>query len=131
MKYQIIGRPPKKEDVREHFFSFLRQLEDEGVPEVKIMFGFAWGNYIYERDWLCELCSPAEARSRVEDQERKKNGKIGSDDFYISIPGTNYERTYCHEADIHFSSDEPNPIFQITKEEWKRLGWKVFENSSE
>jgi hypothetical protein len=128
MKYQIIGRPPKKEDVREHFFAFLRQLENEGVPEVKIMFGFAWGNYIYEKDWLWETCSPAEVRYRVEEAECKKDRKIGDDDFYISVPGTNYERTYCHEADIHFSSDKPNPILQEVKNAWTKLGWKVHES---
>ena len=129
MKFSIIGRPQTEQDVREHFFAYLKQLEDEKVPQVKITFGFAWGNYIYKNTWLEEFCSPTEVRRRVEEAERQKMGMIGSDDFYISVPGTNYERTYCHEADIHFSSDEPHPILQAAKDDWLKRVWKVFENS--
>jgi hypothetical protein len=127
MKFRVIGRPQKKEEVRSHFFTFLDQLEKDDVHEVKFTFGFAWGNFVYDGDWKEELATPAEVRRRVLDAEREGRGRIGDDDFYISVPGVGYERTYCHEADIHFESEIDHPELKAAKESWTKLGWSVYE----
>lgn len=113
--------------MRRHFFCHLDELEAAGIPAVRIMFGFAWGNYVYEGPWKEEICSPSEIRARIEKLENEKLGRIGDDDFYISVPGSNLERLYCHEADIHYSSDESAAEIQKAKNEWLSLGWKIYE----
>ena len=69
---------------------------------------------------------PAEARESVLKAESDKLGRIGTDDFYVTLPKEGLEWQYCHEADIHLSCDEPHPMLLRTKEEWIAKGWEVF-----
>lgn len=100
MNFQVIGRPPAKEEVRKHFFALVDCLEREGVQDIAVMFGFAWANSVYPGQWEDIRCTPAEARESVLKAESDKLGRIGTDDFYVTLPKEGLEWQYCHEADI-------------------------------
>lgn len=128
-RYEIIGRPPDPEGadaVRRDFASLLRELESSPTRRVTVTFGFAWGNKIYERDWLPLDLTGSELRDRVGAAEASGLGRIGSDDLSITLPDIGVERTYCHEADIHVCADDKtNSYLEAQRERWVRSGWHV------
>lgn len=127
MTYGFIGRPPNAEAVRRDFDEFLAHIESTPSKTVAVVFGFAWGNEIYERDWLELNLTGRELRVRVAEAEASGLGKIGSDDLYIKLPDLGIERQYCHEADIHVTAAEPShPYVQAERQRWIDLGWEVY-----
>ena len=128
-KYEIIGCPPEPEvadAVRRDFSSLLRELESSPARRVTVTFGFAWGNEIYEGDWLPLDLTGSELRARVDAAEAKGLGRIGSDDLYITLSDVGVERTYCHEADIHVCADDKtNSYLEDQRDRWIRSGWRV------
>jgi hypothetical protein len=131
MSYEIVGKPESIRVVREDFESFIHLLEAKNIPHLKVLFGFAWGNYIYEKDWLEMTLSPKELRERVQQAELNKDGTIGNDDLFIKVDEFFYERLYCHEADIHLSSEAPNEFTEREKSRWLEKGWKVYEKTDQ
>lgn len=129
MKYEIIATPPGPDRVaavREEFDSFLTDLEQSETQNVNVIFGFAWGNQVYGGDWIELTLTASEIRSRVSAAESRQLGRIGGDDFHVSIPASNVERLYCHEADIHIVADgQTNSYLQAQQERWQQLGWQV------
>src|SRR5262245_45490322 len=129
MKHEIIGKPPESsavDSVRRDFESFLRDLESSPSQRVSVVFGFAWGNHLYERDWLTLELTGAELRARVSVAEERGLGWIGSDDLHVTLPEIGVERTYCHEADIHLlANDRTNPHLVTQRNSWLRSGWQV------
>lgn len=129
MKYELIGIPPQSDAVdavRRDFEALVRDLEASPSKRVSVMFGFAWGNEIYERDWLALELSGAELRARVAAAETNGIGRIGSDDLHITLPDVGVERTYCHEADVHvIAAEDTHPYLEAQRQEWVRSGWQV------
>lgn len=127
MTYGFIGRPPDAEAVRRDFDEFVTELESRPSERVGVLFGFAWGNEIYEHDWLELDLTGSELRSRVAKAEAAGLGKIGSDDLYIKLPALGVERRYCHEADIHVTAaDAEHPYVEAERQEWLDRGWNVY-----
>jgi hypothetical protein len=128
VKYELIGTPPcdTVQAVRRDFDALLRDLESWPSKRVSVVFGFAWGNHIYERDWLPLELSGAELRARVAAAEASGLGRIGSDDLHITLPDIGVERTYCHEADVHvIAAEGKHPYLGAQRQEWLRRGWRV------
>ena len=127
MTHGFIGRPPDAEAVRRDFDEFVTELESRPAEKVGVVFGFAWGNEIYERDWVELDLTGSELRSRVADAEAAGLGKIGSDDLYIKLPALGVERQYCHEADIHVTAaDSEHPCVAAARQAWLDRGWEVY-----
>lgn len=127
MAHGFIGRPPDVEAVRKDFDDFVAQLESRPAERVRVLFGFAWGNEIYERDWLELDLTGSELRARVAEAEAAGLGKIGADDLYITLPVLGVERQYCHEADIHVTSgDAQHQYAEGEREKWLERGWEVY-----
>lgn len=127
MPHGFIGRPPDAEAVRRDFEGFVAELESKPSEKVGVVFGFAWGNEIYERDWLELDLTGSELRARVAEAEAAGLGQIGSDDLYIKLPGLGVERQYCHEADIHVTAaDAEHPYVQAERQRWLDRGWEVY-----
>ncbi len=124
MKFELIGRPPESDAVdavRRDFEALLRNLESSPSQRVSVVFGFAWGNHIYERDWRALELTGGELRARMAAAEASGLGRIGSDDLHITLPDIGIERTYCHEADIHVIADEStHPYLGAQRQEWLR-----------
>lgn len=126
MSHGFIGIPPNVEAVRRDFDDFVTELESMPSEKVRVLFGFAWGNEIYERDWLELNLTGNELRARVSEAEAAGLGKIGSDDIYITLPALGVERQYCHEADIHVTAaDAKHPYVVAERQRWLDKGWKV------
>lgn len=126
MTHGFIGRPPDSKAVREDFEKFVTQLESTPSETVYVVFGFAWGNEVYKHDWLELALTGNELRTRVAEAEAEGLGAIGSDDLYIKIPVLGVERLYCHEADIHVTSADPeHPYVSAERQRWLDRGWEV------
>ena len=129
MKYELLGTPPQSDAVaavRHDFEALVRDLEASPSRRVSVVFGFAWGNHIYELDWVALELSGAELRARVAAAEASGLGRIGSDDLHITLPDVGVERTYCHEADVHVVAPAgTHPYLAAQRQEWIRSGWHV------
>ncbi len=123
----FIGRPLDVQAVRLDFEAFVAELESRPSEKVHVVFGFAWGNEIYEHDWLELVLTGSELRARVEAAEAAGLGKVGADDLFIRLPLLGVERHYCHEADIHVTANSSNnPYLQAERRAWLERGWTVF-----
>ena len=65
MTYGFIGRPLGAEAVRRDFEEFVTELESRPSERVGVVFGFAWGNEIYEHDRIELDLTGSELRARV------------------------------------------------------------------
>jgi hypothetical protein len=127
MSKGFIGRPPDVEEVRRDFEAFLADLESRPSERVGVVFGFAWGNEIYEHDWLELDLTGSELRFRVEEAEAAGLGRVGTDDLYIKLPVIGAERQYCHEADVHVTAKEAgHPYVEKERQRWLDRGWEVY-----
>jgi hypothetical protein len=130
MTHGFIGKPPDAAAVRKDFDDFVTELESRPSEKVRVVFGFAWGNKIYEHDWLELELTGSELRSRVAAAEAAGLGKIGADDLHIAVPTLGYERQYCHEADIHVTAAEAkHPYVEAERQRWLDRGWVVYPGS--
>ncbi|MCW5983521.1 MAG: hypothetical protein KIT09_35850 [Bryobacteraceae bacterium] len=124
MKYELIGRPPApvaEDALRRDFEAFLSELESS-QSRVSVVFGVAWGNEIYERDWRALEMSGGELRARVGAAESSGLGKIGRDDLHITLQDVGVQRTYCHHAEIHVAADaSTHPNFEALRDAWIRM----------
>jgi hypothetical protein len=125
---EIIARPKSGKDIRSEFDRFLELSRKEGWNELKVLFGFAWGNYVYEGDWIEEIISPDELQKRVKDAEMNGDGSISNDDLYIKVLATGRDYTFCHENDIHISGAVGDAHILEEAERFKSLGWEIYEN---
>lgn len=132
MPYSLVGRPSSKDAMRADFDEFVTQLEFDPEHRITVVFGFAWGNSIYEGDWLDLELSGSELRERVAAAEASKLGKIGDDDLFIRLPSLGIERLYCHEADIHINGGRvDHPYVDDQRQKWIDRGWMVHSHESD
>ncbi len=129
MSYQIVGTPPDPKDIRDDFDGFIQKLERMGIARVKMLFGFAWANELYEKDWLELHVTPKQLREKVSVAEKSGAGSLGDDDIFITVEELGYERQYCHHADIHLEAESSNSFAEEQKAEWIARGWQVHESS--
>ncbi|QDU39972.1 hypothetical protein Mal4_43260 [Maioricimonas rarisocia] len=126
MTQGFIGRPPDADAVRRDFDEFVTQLESTPSETVYVVFGFGWGNEIYEHDWLELALTGSELRTRVAEAEAAGLGRIGSDDLYVKLPALGVERQYCHEADVHVTAADPkHPYVEAERQRWLDRGWEI------
>ena len=93
------------------------RMVDIGIQygdKVTVLFGFAWGNYIY--DWKDQVMSWAELSEAVTNAEENGDGSIGSDDLYLTVGEDKF--TFCHHSDIHYPDQ---PTTKLGKALWDYL----------
>jgi hypothetical protein len=131
MKYELVGRPSESiavDAVRRDFEAFLGDLESSPSKMVSMVFGWPWGNKIYERDWSVLELTGSELRARVDAAEASGLGRIGADDLNITLPDIRVERKYCHEGDIHVVADNSeHPYLSAQRQQWLCKGWQICE----
>lgn len=126
-----MARPPQNIDIRSEFSRFLSQATEQGWEEFKVLFGFAWGNYLYEDGWLEEVISLDELDSRVQAAEKSDHGSIGDDDLFITVVATGVEHTFCHENDIHLKGKAHDKYMLTEVTRYQEMGWQVYERRNE
>ena len=124
---EILARPPEGDTIQDEFNRFLAIAREYGWDKLKVMFGFAWGNDIYNQDWLEEVMSPSELEHKVREAEDSGFGSICDDDLYVAVTNLEVEFTFCHENDIHISGAKDSSFIQSEKIRFLDLGWDVFE----
>ena len=122
-RFEITSIVFEKARTKAVFKRILEILVSEGVETVEITYGFAWGNEIYESDWLPISTDSSKIEEMVEVETQKGSGEIGSDDFYIVIKNEPLRIQVCHENDIHIEYDTESEILKkiktaINPEEW-------------
>jgi hypothetical protein len=128
MAYGYIGKPTNAEEVRKDFEEFVAELETRAPERVGVVFGFAWGNLIYEQDWIELDLTGSELRSRVAEAEAAGLGSISTDDLTITLPALGVKRHYCHEADIHVTAEDvTHPYVEAERQRWLDRGWEVYD----
>ena len=112
---EIVSRPKSSKEIRIEFERFIERAQKEHWNELKVLFGFAWGNYIYEGDWTEEIMSPNKLARKVREAEENEDGEIGSDDLIVTPVGLGVEHIFCHEADIHLEGSLDSEYIQREK----------------
>ena len=128
---EVICRPdfplPVPELIRNEYDFLIHRSKTEGWKKLRLMFGFAWANDIYEWDWIEEDLGPEEVRDRVAFAEAKTRGKVGSDDLFVTILEHDVRYLFCHESDIHLEGRKRNPFLRDEVRRFRSMGWKVTE----
>lgn len=122
-EFEIASVTFEKHQMKSIFKRMLGILLFEKIDEVEITFGFAWGNEVYESEWLPIKTSSSRIEEMVEAQSQKGIGSIGSDDFLIDIHDKAIRILFCHECDIHIEYSSESGLLEnlksvIRPEEW-------------
>jgi hypothetical protein len=99
---------------RIHAFSFIdflsKTLPDFGITGIDVMYGWAWGNDIF--NWETRTIALDTLKAEIEHIERQGFGKIGDDDLVIKINSHYLEIILCHETDLHIKFDILTPLVE-------------------
>lgn len=129
MQSEIITDPLRGMDLRHDLKVSLAQMKALGLHEVALLFGFAWGNHIYEKDWKEIPVSPDEAQTLVQSAEKQGFGQLGGDNLYLIVKQYNLRLLYSHEADIHLSFAKPNRLVHDIVDRWNAMQWLCYNKS--
>ena len=108
-------------DLREN----LRLIQQMGIKQVRLFFGYSWGEHIYENRWVEFPIHPAHVEQRILEAERKQYGSVGDDNFYVRIPDIEVRVEYTYETDIHLSYAEENSFVTTVLERWSANEWMM------
>ncbi len=126
MHREIVTDPLRGKDLRDDLTVNLSRMKALGLPEISLLFGFSWGNRIYEKDWKEIPVSPEQALSMVQRAEAQGFGEIGDDNLYVFAKEYNLRLLYSHEADIHLSFGTPNRLVCDILERWSASQWLCY-----
>jgi hypothetical protein len=112
------------EDMWAELRDILVRIKAFSILEVDILFGFAWGNFIYPtKEWEYIRLPLEDIETRIKKEEDNKHGKLGSDDLYIRHPDLLFEIQFCHESDIHILFNQRTPFINAIEKECKAKGF--------
>jgi hypothetical protein len=92
-------------------------LKKNNIDRIEISFGFMWGRDGDE--WIDYDILTLEIIERIEKEENLNKGKLGKDDFWISIKEFEIEILFCHESDIHLCYNSENNITRTILDNWE------------
>jgi hypothetical protein len=120
---EIVTDPLDATDLRADLCENLRLIQQMGIEEVRLFFGYSWGRHIYEDRWVEIPIHPAQVEQRITEAERKQYGSLGDDNFYVRIPHLEVRLEYTYETDIHLSYAEENSFVVTVLERWRANEW--------
>ncbi len=128
MRYELVGIPKNRDEVRDEFMRFIDRINLEKIETVEILFGWAWGNEIYkEPEWNYLVLSSKDVLAKVLQIEKDGLGRLGYDDLFVKVQNYSCEILFCHEGDIHLISSSKNSYIIQECESWIKKEWKVIE----
>ena len=125
---RIIAVPADTDSIRFEFTRFLDRALAEGWVEMKVRFGFAWSAHPGMGDGTEKMMSPVMLAETVSAAESQNQGKIGSDDLYVTPIALGVEHLFCHDADIHLQGPEESAYIESEAARFSALGWKVYDS---
>ncbi len=129
MHSEIITDPLRGADLRHDLAVTLARMKALGLRKISLLFGFSWGNHIYEKDWKDIPVSPDDAQVLVQRAERQGFGKLGDDNLYLFVKEYNLRLLYSHDADIHLSFGTPNRLVHDILDRWRAMQWLCYNQS--
>ena len=129
MHSEIITDPLRGTDLRHDLNVNLARMKALGLDEISLLFGFSWGNHIYEKDWKEIPVSPDEAQALVQQAEKQGFGELGEDNLYLTVKQYNVRLLYSHEADIHLAFGTPNRLVRDILDCWNAMHWLCYNQS--
>jgi hypothetical protein len=126
---EIITDPLRGKDLRHDLGANLAGMKALGVTEMSLLFGFSWGNHIYEKEWKELPVSPDKAQALVRRAEELGFGRLGNDNLYLTVEKFNLRLQYSHEADIHLSFNTPNRLVHDILDRWTTMQWLCYNQS--
>lgn len=126
---EIVTDPLQGADLRHDLEANLTRMAAMGVHEITLLFGYSWGNHIYEKEWKDLAVSPAEVLALVRKAEKQGYGRMGDDNLYLTVDKFNLRLQYSHEADIHLSFATPNPLVRDILKRWIAMQWLCYNKS--
>jgi hypothetical protein len=98
----------------------LQVLEEHGVSNMDILFGYAWD--LEYKNWTPFSISLTEVFSEIRKAEELSSGEFGADDLYLILNGLEMEILFCHESDIHIDYNNKNEIIEKILHNWEVQG---------
>lgn len=96
-------------------------LRAAGVRDVLVSYGF--GCDCPDEQLYQPIAMPIDHLPRfVAESEAADFYRVGKDNLYVKASGGGPEILFCHEADIHFISEEVELVARL-REEWSMLGY--------
>ena len=120
VRREILTYPQNQAVIRNELIYLIAQLEDAGIQQCQVLFGFAWGNRYYSSErWEAKEWPVTQLMVEVERVESLNLGTLGQDDLFITVSGLPLEFHYCHESDIHIYFDHPHEWIERFYSRWK------------
>jgi len=129
MLAEIITDPLQRTDLRHDLEVNLARMKTMGVFEATLLFGFSWGQHIYEKQWKELPVSPDEVLALVNRAEKLEYGRLGDDNLYLAVEQFDLRLQYSHEADIHLSFGTPNRLVHDILDRWTAMQWLCYSKS--
>ena len=123
---RIIAVPATAEAVRFEFERFLDRASAESWEDLKVRFCFAWKARLDPGGDLEQIMSPDNLSEKVAAAESRGEGRIGSDNLYVTPLALGVEHLFCHDADIHLEGPEGSEYLESEASRFASLGWTVY-----
>ncbi len=119
-KTTILTKVLEEDNYREQLTSIVNILDNHGFATAEILFGVAWGNEY--RDWVPFNVAVSAIESEIAKAEDLKVGKLGDDDFYVTLGSEELEILFCHERDVHLSFNQNSKLVEDILNSWREKG---------
>ena len=98
-KVEVFSKILSLSEYKNAINKIIAMLRNNGIQEVEILFGFAWGNEY--NNWNSMPIRTDSILSEIVKAESMGVGELGRDDFYITCTNLQTEILFCHETDVH------------------------------
>lgn len=122
---EVVTDPLDVADLWSDLRQNIRLIEQMGLKDVRLFFGYSWGKHIYEDRWVEISITPDQVVQQIIDAEQKHYGSVGDDNFYIRIPDIEVRVEYTYETDIHLSYAGENSFVKKVLERWRTNEWMI------
>jgi hypothetical protein len=114
--------PLSVEQMRDSVPEIIAFLLSAGYAEINVMYGWACED---DKMWQEKSIPTSELSRFIEDAIAENIFKFGWSDLHIEDLQDTLEFKFCHESDIHFSSDHEELVKQVIAQ-WQRKGLTLY-----
>jgi hypothetical protein len=123
MNRELVTDPLGVEDLWADLKENIVLLKASGYKEAMVLFGFGWGEHIYEEEWKDIPMPLDDLETKVKEAESKGFGTLGNDNLYFTIEEIPIRLNYSYEGIIRLSYSEGNDIASVIMKRWLSQGW--------
>lgn len=98
----------------------LEWLKSRNIDRVEILYGFPWGIHYYPEDvWTYVEVVISAVMDHIKAVEARGLGLFGDCDFEVKFGSSVI--LFCHESDIHLTSDD-SEVIRFFRDRWTNAG---------